>query len=87
MSARSDASLVVAYDIGTTSAKTCLYAFGGSGAELVANASVEYGVRFLPNGGVEQDPDDWWRAVCAGTEAVLARAGAGRAECSAVDAV
>ena len=70
-----DGTLVIAYDIGTTSAKTCLYKFSGGaakGAVLESSASVEYGVRFLPNGGVEQDPDDWWRAICAGTRTVLA---------------
>jgi xylulokinase len=69
-------TLVVAYDIGTTGAKTCLYRFDGSGVTLAANATVEYGIRFLPDGGVEQDPDDWWRAIGSGTRTVLAAAGA-----------
>jgi xylulokinase len=72
--AASDSTLVIAYDIGTTSAKTCLYRFSGGAAKgvvLEASASVEYGIRFLPDGGVEQNPDDWWRAICAGTRTVL----------------
>lgn len=80
MSAPETRALVVAYDIGTTGAKTCLYRFPGSGTasstgaggvELVASATVEYGIRFLPDGGAEQDPDDWWRAICSGTRSVL----------------
>ncbi|MDX9898736.1 MAG: FGGY-family carbohydrate kinase [Spirochaetia bacterium] len=72
---RNTGTVVVAYDIGTTGAKTCLYGIDEGGATLIANATHEYGVRFLPNGGVEQDPDDWWLAICAGTRAVLTASG------------
>ena len=75
-----EGALVVAYDIGTTGAKTCLYRFSGKGVVLAASATVEYGIRFLPNGGVEQDPDDWWRAMGSGTRTVLAQAGAAPAD-------
>lgn len=73
-SGQREAGLVIAYDIGTTGAKTCLYRFADAssgGVELAASATVEYGIRFLPGGGAEQDPDDWWRAICSGTRAVL----------------
>src|SRR5262249_47741739 len=30
-------------------------------------------LRVTADGGAEQDPDDWWRALCAGTREVLAR--------------
>jgi xylulokinase len=73
-------TLVVAYDIGTTGAKTCLYRFGDAGVELAASSTTEYGIRFLSNGGVEQDPEDWWRAICAGTPAVLSEAGVAASE-------
>ena len=69
-----DALPVIAYDIGTTGAKACLYTIG-SEAKLVAGASAEYPLRLLPGGGVEQDPSDWWKAVCAGTRKLLADAG------------
>jgi len=80
VSAPGDGALVVAYDIGTTGAKTCLYRFSGAGARLEASATMEYGIRFLPNGGAEQDPDDWWRAIGAGTRTVLSAAGVAPAE-------
>jgi xylulokinase len=68
---------VIAYDIGTTSAKTCLYRFESSGkVTLAASSTVEYKLSFIGSGGVEQDPDDWWRAIAAGTRTVLAQAGA-----------
>ena len=67
---------VISFDIGTTGAKTCLYRFHGGGVELAASATFEYPLAFLANGGVEQDPEDWWRAVCAGARSVLKEAGA-----------
>lgn len=73
-------ALVAAYDIGTTGAKTCLYRFGKGGVEMEACSTREYGLSFLPNGGVEQNPQDWWRAVCQGTRAVLAACGARASE-------
>jgi len=73
---KADEVLVIAYDIGTTGAKTCLYRFTAGRVELAAHAGAEYGIRFLPNGGVEQEPDDWWRAMRAGTASVLAASGA-----------
>jgi len=57
-----------------TGTKTCLYRFSDAsagGVELVVSATVEHGIRFLPGGVAEQDPDDWWRAICAGMRAVL----------------
>jgi Sugar (pentulose and hexulose) kinases len=66
--------LVLACDVGTTSAKTCLYRIGGPSLELVASASEGYGLSMLPNGGVEQNPDDWWRALVSTSRAALASA-------------
>ena len=69
-----DVAHVIAFDIGTTGAKACLYAVGKD-VELVAAASTEYPLRLLPDGGVEQDPADWWKAVCADTRKLLADSG------------
>ena len=68
------AANVIAYDIGTTGAKACLYRIG-SVMELLASASAEYPLRLLPGGGAEQDPEDWWKAVCADTRNLLSRSG------------
>ena len=56
-------ALVLACDVGTTSAKTCLYRIGGGALELAVSASAEYPLSCLPGGGVEQEPEDWWKAV------------------------
>jgi len=70
----SDAVHVISYDIGTTGAKACLYALGEE-ASLVASASAEYPLCLREDGGVEQDPTDWWKAVCSDTRKLLAQAG------------
>jgi xylulokinase len=67
----SNAIHVLAIDVGTTGAKTCVYKVGES-LELVSSAQFEYPLRFMDNGGVEQDPEDWWRAASLGARKVLA---------------
>ena len=53
---------VVAYDIGTTGVKTCLFGLGER-IELLASAQAGYGLRLLEGGGAEQDPEAWWQAM------------------------
>ena len=53
---------VVAYDIGTTGVKTCLFGLGER-IELLASAQEGYGLRLLEGGGAEQDPEEWWQAM------------------------
>jgi xylulokinase len=72
----SNDSLVLSCDLGTTSVKTCLYRIGADALELVSRASAEYPLAFLPGGGVEQDPADWWAAIASTTRAALAHADA-----------
>lgn len=64
--------LILSYDIGSTGCKTCLYELGDT-LQLVDSALGEYELRTLPNGGVEQDPASWWRAIAETTCAIMAR--------------
>jgi xylulokinase len=66
--------LILAFDLGTTGLKTCLYRVGG-GLGLVASASAKYPLALGPGGVAEQDQDDWWRAMAATVRAVLASGG------------
>ena len=68
------ARYVLAIDIGTTGAKTCLYE-AGERLSLVACAEHEYSIVFTADGGAEQEPEDWWMASCLGTREVLAKSG------------
>ena len=64
---------VIAYDIGTTGVKTCLF---GIEEEIVLLASAHrgYGLYILENGGAEQDADEWWQAMCATTREIFENA-------------
>jgi xylulokinase len=69
-----NSNLILVHDIGTTSSKSCLYRLG-SQLELVAKAIEEYPLYVMDNGGVEQDPDEWWQAICRGTRSILTQTG------------
>ncbi|WDV47188.1 FGGY-family carbohydrate kinase [Clostridiaceae bacterium M8S5] len=61
---------VIAYDVGTTGIKTCVFRISEE-INLVASALCGYNLHVIENGGVEQDPDDWWRAMCKTTREVI----------------
>jgi xylulokinase len=66
-------TFVIAYDIGTTGVKTCLFRIGDE-ISLVSSAQQGYGLYVLENGGVEQDADEWWSAMCRTTRALFEKA-------------
>ncbi|MDZ7295643.1 MAG: xylulokinase [candidate division KSB1 bacterium] len=57
-------------DVGTTGTKTLLIAEDGT---VMASATEEYPLHTPRPNWSEQDPEDWWRAVCAGVGKVLAK--------------
>ncbi len=63
-------TFVIAYDIGTTGVKTCLFRIGDE-ISLMASAQQGYQLYVLDNGGVEQDADEWWAAMCQTTGALF----------------
>ncbi len=64
---------VLAYDIGTTGLKTCIFKIDKT-IELLASNNSTYGLAILPNGGAEQDPDEWWDKMCESTKICLQKA-------------
>ncbi len=60
----------ISYDVGTTGVKTCLFAITDK-IELLAAASEGYNLYVLEDGGAEQDPDEWWAAMCKSTRTVM----------------
>lgn len=62
-------------DVGTSACKVSV--FDGDGA-LLSAASSGYALMTPRPGWVEQDPDDWWRAVCAACKEALDGLDAGR---------
>lgn len=61
---------MIAYDVGTTGVKTCIFEITDR-IRLVASAMEGYDLYVLDNGGVEQDPKQWWNAMCITTKQVL----------------
>ncbi|HYD48833.1 MAG TPA: FGGY family carbohydrate kinase, partial [Terriglobales bacterium] len=64
----SDTPAVLAFDHGTSGIKAALATRRG---EIVDFAYVATATSFLPGGGAEQDPAEWWQAMIAATAALL----------------
>lgn len=75
------ASYILAHDLGTTGNKATLYREDGT---LMASALYEYPTYYPFPGAVEQDPNDWWKAVCASTKMLLEQSGTAPADVAAV---
>jgi len=58
---------VIAYDIGTTGLKTCIFQIDKT-IKLIASNNQSYGLYIMPDGGAEQDADEWWNALCVSTK-------------------
>jgi len=61
---------VIAYDVGTTGIKTCIYEIADV-IKLTASVVGGYNLYIEDNGGAEQDPDELWAAMCTTTKHVL----------------
>lgn len=61
---------VIAYDVGSTGIKTCLFQISDT-IKLIGSAIEGYGLYVKENGGVEQEPNEWWNAMCITTKKVL----------------
>ena len=61
---------IIIYDFGTSSVKTCLFDIA-SEVQLVASATAGYSLTISPDGGAEQDTEEWWAALSLTTRDVL----------------
>jgi len=61
---------VISYDIGTTGIKTCLFEISEE-IKLIASTTEGYALYVLENGGVEQEPEEWWLAMQNSTRRLL----------------
>ena len=62
---------ILAHDLGTTGNKATLYNAEGA---LLGSAFYGYETEFAHTSWAEQNPDDWWRAVCVSTQELLRQA-------------
>lgn len=62
--------IILAIDLGTSGPKVALVSAHGV---VLAGANEPISLHVLPHGGVEQDPHEWWRAICTATRRLLAQ--------------
>lgn len=72
MDGRTNSKYVVTYDVGTTAVKTCIFELAER-IKRVAQAEMSYPLQILDNGGVEQNPKDWWQAIAATTKELISQ--------------
>ena len=60
---------LLAHDLGTSGNKATLFDTDG---RMVASQTSAYDTNFFNNNWAEQNPGDWWRAVCESSRALLA---------------
>ncbi len=63
---------VMAYDVGTTGLKTCLFEIEKD-IKMIACASAGYNLFVLDGGGAEQEPEEWWQAMKTTTAEVFSK--------------
>lgn len=59
---------LLAHDIGTSGDKATLFTTDG---EMIASATHPYATNYFNDSWAEQNPDDWWRAVCISTRQLI----------------
>lgn len=59
---------LIAHDLGTSSDKASLFSTEG---RLIGSYTVPYDVHFFGKNCAEQNPEDWWRAVCTATNKIM----------------
>ena len=59
---------LLAHDLGTSGNKATLFTTEG---KLVASVTAAYGAHYFNTNWSEQDPADWWNAVCASTRELV----------------
>jgi xylulokinase len=72
---------ILAHDLGTTGNKATLY---DSDGQVRASAVYGYATEIPRIGWAEQNPNDWWQAVCVSTRQLLNAAGVAPADIACI---
>lgn len=75
------ANFILAHDLGTTGNKATLFDREG---KLVSSAFAAYPTHYPHPNWAEQEPADWWAAVCSTTRQLLAQTGVATSDIAAV---
>ncbi|MCP4622246.1 MAG: xylulokinase [bacterium] len=71
---------ILAHDLGTSGNKATLFTTAG---ELVDSQTYPYETQYFHGNWAEQNPSDWWRAVCDSTGALISGIDGGKIACVA----
>ena len=72
---------VITYDVGTTGMKACMFNISAEDSVQYIDGETDgYPLHVLKNGGVEQDPDDWWQSMARATKKLLEKTGVPKEE-------
>ncbi len=66
----SDIKYILAIDLGTSGPKVVLVSVFG---DILDHEFEKTDTTFLPDGGVEENPDDWWNAIVKATKRLLSK--------------
>ena len=66
----SDIKYILAIDLGTSGPKVVLVSVFG---DILDHEFEKTDTTFLPDGGVEENPDDWWNAIIKAAQRLLSR--------------
>jgi len=72
---------ILGIDIGTSGTKTVLFTEAGA---VVASHTIDYPLYQPENGWAEQNPEDWWHAVCGTCRTVLQKSDVKAAEVKSI---
>jgi xylulokinase len=59
---------ILAHDLGTSGNKATLFTTEG---RMVGSVTAPYDTHYFNNNWSEQEPEDWWKAVCSSTKALV----------------
>ncbi|MEG1857461.1 MAG: FGGY-family carbohydrate kinase [Pseudoflavonifractor sp.] len=72
---------ILAHDLGTSGNKATLFSAEG---KLVSSEVFNYGCHYFNGIWAEQDPEDWWQAICVTSKNLIAKAGIDAGDIAAV---
>ena len=72
---------ILAHDLGTSGNKATLFREDG---QMVTSEAFAYGCHYFHTNWAEQDPEDWWQAICQTSKNLIAKAGIRPAEIAVV---
>ncbi|MBP7584177.1 MAG: FGGY-family carbohydrate kinase [Spirochaetes bacterium] len=81
MKRSNEGPFVLALDHGTSGCKTALVSARG---KIVDFEFAPTGITFLPGGGAEQDPEEWWRAFMKASKKLIGRGKVRRTDIAAI---